>query len=278
MLSKPLSELTGKAQFHWGGDQQKAFVSLKERVSTAPVLRPFDPSLPIYLSADASGQSIGAVLEQEKHGTRRPVAYFSRTLNVHEQRYVIRELELLAIVCVVRHWRAYLYGARLTVFTDHESLEYLETQHKLSDRQVRWLELLHQYDFRIVPVRGPKNRVADSLSRQSHEDCGNPPAEMHLLEKVVKDEIRTRPTARESRIPRNTTLSLPQLSSELYVPDSPAKAASVKKTQTTDRTDNHLKNNIDPADTPPKNAIDSQDAGPGNLTMLSTVQNHRNNH
>ncbi len=110
---------------------------MKELVSSAPVLRPFDPSLPIFVFTDASGVAIGAVLDQVEDGERRSVAFLSRILNIHEKRYHIRERELLSIVAAIPHWRAYLFGQDFTVMNDHESLNLLETQHKLSDRQLR---------------------------------------------------------------------------------------------------------------------------------------------
>lgn len=70
--------------------------------------------------------------------------FFSQTLNIHEQRYTIRERELLAIVKAIRHWRCSLHGRSFDVLTDHESLPYLKTQDKLNDQHVRWLDVLEQ--------------------------------------------------------------------------------------------------------------------------------------
>lgn len=95
---------------------------------SAPGLRAFDPELPVVLSTDASGWAVGAILEQDDGMGRRPVAFFSQTLNIHEQRYTIRERELLAIVKAIRHWRCSLHGRSFDVLTDHESLPYLKTQ------------------------------------------------------------------------------------------------------------------------------------------------------
>ena len=87
--------------------QETASEELKALVSTTPVLRMFDPSLPITVSTDVSATGIGAVLEQTEtekgREVTRPVAYFSRSFNVHERRYVIRERKLLSIVAAIRH-------------------------------------------------------------------------------------------------------------------------------------------------------------------------------
>ena len=184
-VSQPLTVLTGNEPFQWGSKQDNSFKVLKKLVSSAPVLRTFDPELPIFVSTDSSGVAIGAVLEQAEGGERRPVAYFSRILNIHEKRYPIREKELLSIVNSISHWRAYLFGQNFTVMNDHESLKYLDTQDKLSDRQVRWLETLNQYPFRFVVVRGKQNTVPDALSRQGQETPDTKKTDHLLLQKVI---------------------------------------------------------------------------------------------
>jgi hypothetical protein len=87
-------------------------------------------------------------------------------MNPHEQNYHTQEQELLAIVEARRHWRSYLHGQTFNVFTDHASLQYLATQERLSPRQVRWLERLVEFDFKISYLSGKTMVVADALSRK----------------------------------------------------------------------------------------------------------------
>jgi hypothetical protein len=79
-IAAPLSDLLVKgAKFEWLDAHQHAFQSLKFH---APILRPFDPTLPCKLDLDASDFAVGGVLSQ---GTGpddlRPVAYESKRLN-----------------------------------------------------------------------------------------------------------------------------------------------------------------------------------------------------
>ena len=136
-IARPLTQLTGNVDFVWSETTQSSFEILKHALCSAPVLRTYDPVLPITVTTDASGFAIGAVLEQDEDGMRRPVAYFSRTMNPHEQNYHAQEQELLAIVESIRYWRSYLHGHPFLVQTDHASLQYLTTQDRLSPRQVR---------------------------------------------------------------------------------------------------------------------------------------------
>lgn len=184
-IARPLTELTGNVPFQWNDKCDIAFQRLRLAVSSAPVLRCFDPDLPIFVTTDASGLAVGAVLEQEEEGQRRPVAYFSRNMQPAEQNYHPQEQELLAIVEALRHWRAYLHGRRFTVLTDHESLKYLQTQAHLSPRQVRWMEHLIEFDFSIKYIQGRTNVVADGLSRNS-KDPQTPRAQnRELLNRLV---------------------------------------------------------------------------------------------
>ena len=108
------------------------------------------------------------MLEQD----RRPVAFASRQLKVHERNYPVHDLELAAVVFALKIWRHYLYGQIFTLFTDHKSLKYLFTQAELNMRQRRWLELLKYYDFSIEYHPGKANVVADALSLMTASAVG----------------------------------------------------------------------------------------------------------
>ena len=121
---RPLFVLTRKnVDFVWLPACEKAFQNLKERLIEAPVLAfpAFDRGF--LLDTNASGVGLGAVLAQKQvDGSIRPVAYASRTLQAHERRYGVTEMEALAVVWAVKHFRHYLYGHHCDVFTDHEAL------------------------------------------------------------------------------------------------------------------------------------------------------------
>ncbi|GJW96430.1 putative reverse transcriptase domain-containing protein [Tanacetum coccineum] len=51
---------------------------------------------------------------------------------------------------------AYKVRTKCTVFTDHKSLQHILDQKELNMRQRRWLELLSDYDWRIVIIPGKK--------------------------------------------------------------------------------------------------------------------------
>jgi type II secretory ATPase GspE/PulE/Tfp pilus assembly ATPase PilB-like protein len=161
---------------------------------SAPVLRRYDPALPITVTTDASGFAIGTVLEQEEDGMGRPFAYFSPTMNPHEQNYHEQEQEILAIVESIRYWRYFLHGRTFLVQTDHASLQYLTTQERLSPRQVRWLERLLDFDFKIVHISGKTNILAGALSRSPQDIHSRASSNQILLDSRITDTTPEAPT------------------------------------------------------------------------------------
>ena len=87
------------------------------------------------------------------------IAYASRQLMSRENNYPTHDLELAAVVFVLKLWRHYLYGVHYEIFTDHRSLQYIFSQRDLNLRQRRWLELLKDYDVTNLSHPGKANVV-----------------------------------------------------------------------------------------------------------------------
>ena len=67
--------------------QQRAFETIKEKLSSAPALAIFDTALETTLSANASSYGLGAVLtKKQTDGKRKPVVFIFRTLTPTERR------------------------------------------------------------------------------------------------------------------------------------------------------------------------------------------------
>ncbi|WVZ76541.1 hypothetical protein U9M48_024508 [Paspalum notatum var. saurae] len=93
-IAAPLNELTKKGvTFHWGTTQEKAFNTLKDKLTHAPLLQLSDFGKTFELECDASGIGIGGVLLQEG----KPVAYFSEKLNGPSLNYSTYDKELYAL-------------------------------------------------------------------------------------------------------------------------------------------------------------------------------------
>jgi len=197
-IAKPLTRLTKKTEkFIWTADQQDAFNKLKEKLTTAPVLRYPDFTQEFIVTTDASAYALGAVLSQGTVGDDRPIAYASRVLTRAEQNYSTTEKELLAIVWAVKHFRPYVYGTKFKVVTDHKPLIWLFSVNDPGSRLIRWRLKLEEYDYEIIHKAGRANANADALSRNvKYDTCkGEEERNIHTL-KEDTDNLRI-PTEEE---------------------------------------------------------------------------------
>ena len=108
-IAAPLHALTEKSKpWHWTERCDKAFVALKVKLASPPILSfpQFDRTF--VVDADASQEGVGAVLSHLDDG--RVIAYASRVLTKAECQYCATRRELLALVWSVRQFRAYLWG------------------------------------------------------------------------------------------------------------------------------------------------------------------------
>ena len=103
-IAKPLSELTKKNRpFAWGPEQQKAFETLKYKLTHYPVLAPPLPEGKYIIDTDASDFAMGAVLQQEQFGTVRVIAYASKTFDASERMYLYHsERTRCSYLCIKR--------------------------------------------------------------------------------------------------------------------------------------------------------------------------------
>ncbi|SPC61346.1 uncharacterized protein UHOD_11575 [Ustilago sp. UG-2017b] len=170
----PLTQLLRKeaqsAPFAWNNEAQHAFEQLRSAFGTDTILCHFDPTRPIIVETDASDFAVAAVLSQSfDQGTRHPIAFFSKKLDLAQLYYPIFDKEMFAIVAAFKHWCQYLEGAKfpVQVLTDHCSLEYFTTTKQLNHRQARWSELLADFDFVIQYRPGAQAGLPDTLTRRS---------------------------------------------------------------------------------------------------------------
>ena len=175
-IAKPLVNLLKKdVPFMWSADCQSSFETLKQKLTSRPLLVFPDFSKSYTVTTDASEFAIAGVLQQEIHGNLHPVAYFSRGLNSHEIRYSVIEKEALAIVNTFEHFRPYLYGNRfkIRVQTDHKPLKWLFNVKNPASRLLRWRLRLEEYNYEIHYIPGSMNHLADALSRDSRHSATN---------------------------------------------------------------------------------------------------------
>ena len=94
-----------------GEAQQIAFNTIKEKLSSPPILAFGDFSKPFILHTDAITEGFGAVLYKEQDGLERVITYASRGLRNSEKHYPIHKLDFLCLKwAVTDKFHNYLYG------------------------------------------------------------------------------------------------------------------------------------------------------------------------
>ncbi|CAG9123135.1 unnamed protein product [Plutella xylostella] len=165
-------------KFEWGSEQEQARQYLISCLTNQPILSIFDHKLPTELHTDASSIGYGAVLMQtQPDGKKTVVEYFSKTTQGAKSRYHSYELETLAVVKALQHFRHYLVGIEFKIVTDCNALKSTENKKDLLPRVARWWIYLQDFTFNIEYRKGTSMTHADYLSR-------NPPAvQVHSIEK-----------------------------------------------------------------------------------------------
>lgn len=93
------------------------------------------------------------------------VAYGSTQLKSHEWNYSTHDLELAAIVFTLTIQCHYLYGQTFKIYTNHKSLKYFFFQRELNMRERCWMDLLEDYNCKILYQLG--NIVANAPTKRN---------------------------------------------------------------------------------------------------------------
>ena len=166
-IAEPLTRLTRKGvDWQWTLIEQNSFETIKRALTSSPVIAIYRPDKPVSLHTDACKIGIGAILMQpDDEGNNRVVAYYSRRLNCHEERYATWEQEVLAVVESMEHFHVYVHGKHTDIYSDHKALKWLHDIKKPSSRLFRWSVRLSVYSYTIHHRSGSKNEAADAFSR-----------------------------------------------------------------------------------------------------------------
>ncbi|GJW76221.1 reverse transcriptase domain-containing protein [Tanacetum coccineum] len=126
-ISRPITKLLKKdSVFNFDEECYKAFETLKEKLTNAPIMVP---------------------------------------PNCAQQNYIVTKKELLAVVFAFDKFGSYLVLSKIVVFTNHAAIKYLFSKQDAKPRLIHWILLLQEFEIEIKNKKGAENITADHLSR-----------------------------------------------------------------------------------------------------------------
>ena len=171
-IAAPLTDMTKKNkpnQLVWGEEQERAFGTLKIKLTSDPILMLPDLEKSFVLQTDASNYGVGAVLLQYLDGVKKPVAFASKKFQSAEQKMSTVEKECYAVVWGIKKFSPYLYGKPFVLETDHQPLLHLLSAKQNNVKLMRWALMLQPYKFNVNVITGKDNNSADFLSRVNYD-------------------------------------------------------------------------------------------------------------
>ncbi|GBG70241.1 hypothetical protein CBR_g6369 [Chara braunii] len=121
-------------------------------------------------------EAISAILAQVGPDLEHVVEYASKTVPTCKHNYAAPTGECYAALWGISHFRAYMYGRKFTLVTDHEPLLALKKSKDYSAMIGRWATILQSMDFDIRHRKHERHGNADGFTR------------LHRPEKVLKSE------------------------------------------------------------------------------------------
>ena len=155
----------------WTPEHDDEFNALKNLLTSATIVKHFDPSLRSVILTDASAAGIGfALVQHGPDGAPRLISCGSRSLNPAEKRYAPVELEALGAVFAIQKCSFYMLGSptTFTLITDHQPLIgfFQRPLNECTNSRLQRMRLkVVGANVRFEWQAGKHNLIADALSR-----------------------------------------------------------------------------------------------------------------
>ncbi|MBW0570248.1 hypothetical protein O181_109963 [Austropuccinia psidii MF-1] len=152
-------------------DRVKAFESLRQALTTAPLLLIPDFKLPFKLHIDASGEGLGSSLHQVQiindKPVEGPICFISRQIKPTESRYGASQMECLCLVWALEKLNYFLEGCVFEVITDCTTVKSLLNIKKPNRNMLRWQIVIQEYrgNMTVVHKDGNIHKNSDGLRR-----------------------------------------------------------------------------------------------------------------
>ncbi len=157
-----------KIIFEWNEICQTTFNHMKRRMIKTSILRHFDQTRKTILEIDSFNYVNNEVLSQyDDEEILHSIAFYSKNMFSAECNYEIYDKELLIIIQAFKHWwsELKLINISIKMFIDHQAFTSLMKDKELSRWQMRWVQKLVDFNFKIMYQSDKQNIKIDALTR-----------------------------------------------------------------------------------------------------------------
>ena len=132
--------------FQWDETCEESFNSIKQSLTSPPILQRPDTSLPLIIYLAATEDVVSAAIVQERQREQHPIYFVSQTLQDVETRYQTVEKMTLSLLITTWRLRPYFHNHRIIVRTDHPVHKILRKP-DLVGRMAAWAVELSEYEI-----------------------------------------------------------------------------------------------------------------------------------
>ena len=150
----------------WTQECDQAWVQIKEKLASAPIMGFPDLNDTLYMHTDACKDGFAAILTQNRNGRHVLIDAISRTTTPAEKNYASAKSECACVVWANKKWRHYLSAVPLVIIvTDSYGLQFLQQKQEPTPLVQRWIIEMEGINYVVHYHKGAEN-IADFLSRQ----------------------------------------------------------------------------------------------------------------
>ncbi len=157
-----------KIIFEWNKVCQTAFNHMKRCMTETSILCHFDQTRDFILEIDSFDYVNDEVLSQyDDEDVLHSIAFYSKNMSSAECNYEIYNKKLLIIIQAFEHWwlELKLIDISIKMFIDHQAFISLMKDKELSRRQMRWVQKLADFNFKIMYWSDKQNIKINALTR-----------------------------------------------------------------------------------------------------------------
>jgi hypothetical protein len=178
-LARPLARLTGKVDWRWTDSEQLSFEIIRVKATIKSAMHGINLNDEVHFYTDASAYAAGMAVTQFRIENGKfvevSIMYDSFLFPSSRRKYSVYKRELYAIVIFVIKYDylcKHFYKPAI-IHTDHRPLTHFLESDAHEGIYGHWADQLRRLNIVIKYIPGPRNKVADALSRTLFfdEDC-----------------------------------------------------------------------------------------------------------